>query len=421
MGFDALVLGNHEFDFGQEVLKQRLSEAAFPVLGANVEGLSGIRPYIQKEIGDWKVLIVGVVTEDTPLMTHPANVGGLIFLPPEEALQRLAPEIRAWADLVVVLSHLGLPADRRLAQRVPGFHVIVGGHSHTRIEHPLLVNGTWIVQAWEHGKALGCLDLRRVDGKVALAGGRLIDIGPEKIAAPEIAALVETYGRRVQAALDEVIGEALIDLDGRGAREGETNLGNLLTDMLRWETGAETAVLNGGGIRADILQGPVRVRQVLDVLPFNNYPVVLRLTGKEIREFLEYGVSEAGGHGGKFLQVSGLTFVYDPSGPSGRRVHEIAIGGRLLELERSYTVATHDFLAAGGDGHAVFRRAFPEQTAHPDWKREDQESRVVLYDRSRTIQEMVIAAIKEKQKVTAVREGRIRVQEGGTNRANMGE
>lgn len=410
LGFDALVLGNHEFDFGLEVLQQRLAEAAFPVLGANVEGLSGVRPYLLKEIGGWKVLIIGVVTEDTPWMTHPRNVAGLSFLPPEEALRRIPPEIKAQADLVVVLSHLGLPADRRLARQIPGIHLIVGGHTHTRIERPLTVNGTWIVQAWEHGKALGCLDLVRAEGKVTLAEGRLIDIDPGRGTAPEIAALVETYGSRVRAALDEVIGEALVDLDGKGARERETNLGNLLTDLLRRETGADAAVLNGGGIRADIFRGPIRVRQIMDVLPFNNFPVVLRLTGREIAETLEHGVSDSGGHGGKFPQVSGVAFAYRPSLPSGRRVLNVEIGGRPLEPARIYTVATNDFLAAGGDGYAVLKRVFPEQAAQPDWKPEPGNGRVVLYDRGRSLQERGTDYIRRQQKITAVVEGRIRIE-----------
>ena len=165
MGFDAMVVGNHEFDFGQEVLKQRIGEAAFPVLGANVEGLPEIRPYVLKEIGGWKVLIIGVVTEDTPVMTHPRNVRGLSFRPPESTIRQIGPAALQEADLVIVLSHLGLPADRRLAQQVGGIHLIVGGHTHTRIEQPIRVNDTWIVQAWEHGKVLGCLDLMISEGR----------------------------------------------------------------------------------------------------------------------------------------------------------------------------------------------------------------------------------------------------------------
>jgi 2',3'-cyclic-nucleotide 2'-phosphodiesterase (5'-nucleotidase family) len=343
-------------------------------------------------------------------MTHPRNVAGLTFQDPVRTLQHIEAKTIQEADLVIVLSHLGFPADRRLAQEVPGIHLIVGGHTHTRIEKPQKVNGTWIVQAWEYGKTLGCLDLIRTDGRITLDGGRLITIDPQKGSAPEIAALVENYGRQVQVALDKVIGEALIDLDGRGTRERETNLGNLLTDRLRQETGAEVAILNGGGIRADIPAGSIRVRQIMDVLPFNNFPVVLSLTGSEIKELLEHGVSEAGGHGGKFPQVSGVVFVYRTASPSGRRVFQVEIGGQPLEPERLYTVATNDFLAAGGDGYAVFKQAFPEQASRPDWKPEPGNSRVVLYDRGRSLQEMVTDYIRKQQKFTAVVEGRIRIE-----------
>jgi 5'-nucleotidase/UDP-sugar diphosphatase len=411
MGFDALVVGNHEFDFGQEVLKQRIGEAVFPVLGANVEGLPEVRPFVLKEIEGWKVLIIGVVTEDTPVMTHPRNVAGLAFLPPENAIQRILTTYAPKADVVIVLSHLGLPADRKLAQQVKGIHLIVGGHTHTRIEQPMKVNGTWIVQAWEHGKVLGCVDLAASENGIRLSGGRLIDIQPGREPVKEISSLVEEYGRRVRAEQEEVIGEALVDLEGLGARRQETNLGDLLTDILRSETGSDLAVLNGGGIRTDIPQGPIRVKTVLDVLPFDNFPVVLRLNGLEVREVLEQGVSDLGGHGGKFLQVSGLRLVYRPSAPPGDRIQEIRINGQPLDPDREYLLATNDFLAAGGDGFSIFKKAFPDQASSPDWKPEPGSGRVVLYDRGRTVQELVIAYIKKQKKVTASTDGRIRMRE----------
>jgi 2',3'-cyclic-nucleotide 2'-phosphodiesterase (5'-nucleotidase family) len=411
LGFDALVVGNHEFDFGQEVLKQRIGEAAFPVLGANVEGLPEIKPYVLKEIEGGKVLIIGAVTEDTPVMTHPRNVAGLVFLSPESTIQRILTAHAPEADLVIVLSHLGLPADRKLAQQVKGIHLIVGGHTHTRIEQPLKVNGTWIVQAWEDGKVLGCLDLMISKGGIRLSEGRLIDIKPGREPVKEISALVEEFSRRVKGELEEVIGEALVDLEGQGARRQETNLGDLLTDILRIETGADLAVLNGGGIRTDIPQGPIQVKTVLDALPFNNFPVVLRLSGKEIREVLEQGVSDLGGHGGKFLQVSGLRLIYRQSAPPGNRVQEIRINGQPLEPDREYLLATNDFLAAGGDGFSVFKKAFPDQASSPDWKPEPGSGKVVLYDRGRTVQELVIAYIKRQKKVTAATDGRIRSRE----------
>jgi 5'-nucleotidase/UDP-sugar diphosphatase len=408
LGFDALVVGNHEFDFGQEVLKQRIGEAAFPVLGANVEGLPEIRPYVLKEIEGWKVLIIGVVTEDTPVMTHPKNVAGLAFLSPESTIQRILTAHAPEADLVIVLSHLGLPADRKLAQQVKGIHLIVGGHTHTRIEQPLRVNGTWIVQAWEHGKVLGCLDLMISKSGSRLSEGRLIDIKPGGEPDKAVSALVDETSRRVKAELEEVIGEALVDLEGQGARRQETNLGDLLTDILRAETGADLAVLNGGGIRTDIPQGPIQIKTVLDVLPFNNFPVVLRLSGKEIKEVLEQGVSDLGGHGGKFLQVSGLRLVYRQSARPGSRVQEVRINGQPLDPDREYLLATNDFLAAGGDGFSVFKKAFPDEASSPDWKPESGSGRVVLYDRGRTVQELVITYIKRQKKVTASPDGRIR-------------
>ncbi len=159
-----------------------------------------------------------------------------------------------------------------------------------------------------------------------------------------------------------------MDLKGQGARRQETNLGDVLADILRTETGADLAVLNGGGIRTDIPQGPIQVKTVMDVLPFNNFPVVLRLSGREIREVLEQGVSDLGGHGGKFLQVSGVRLVYRPSAPPGNRVQEIRINDQPLDPDKQYLLATNDFLAAGGDGFSVFKKAFPDQASNPDWK-----------------------------------------------------
>ena len=166
MKFDAMVVGNHEFDYGQEVLKERLKEAGFPFLGANVQGLPGLKPYVIKNLQGVRVAIIGVTTPDTPISSHPRNVTGLKFSPPETAVAACLKELQGKADLVVVLSHIGYPEDRALAQKTPGIDVIIGGHTHTRLETPAVVNHTIIGQAWEHAKALGVLDLDLKDGKI---------------------------------------------------------------------------------------------------------------------------------------------------------------------------------------------------------------------------------------------------------------
>ncbi len=171
MRFDAMALGNHEFDFGQRVLRERISEARFSILGANVTGIPELKPYIIKTLGGARVGIIGVVTEDAPTATHPSNVAGLTFLSVPETVAKYVKLLRSDVDIIVVLSHIGFNADMNLANTVKGIDVIVGGHTHTKNEKPMRIGETIIVQAWEHGLALGVLDLTIQDGKVIESNG----------------------------------------------------------------------------------------------------------------------------------------------------------------------------------------------------------------------------------------------------------
>ncbi len=359
MHFDAMVVGNHEFDFGQEVLKKRIAEAHFPVLGANVEGFQdGLKPYVIKDLQGLKVAVIGVVTPDTPQATNPCNVRGLKFLTPEASLEKYLPELKKKADLVLVLSHIGYQADRELAAKVQGIGVIVGGHSHTKLLEPAVVNGTIVVQAWEHAKALGVLDLQVEDGNIKHFQGRLEMIKPAQGRADKaVQALVKKYAARVYAVLGEKIGKTEVDLDGAHVRARETNLGDFLADIFRQAAGADAASINGGGIRAGIAKGPITIKDIYTVLPFDNYLVAIKLTGKQIKEALEHGVSGLEQGAGRFPQVSGLSFTYSRRAPAGSRVKEIRIGGQPLDPQKEYAVATNDFMAAGGDGYQAFGEA----------------------------------------------------------------
>ena len=408
MKFDAMVTGNHEFDFGQEVLNQRISEAGFPVLCANVEGFSRLKPYVIKEIAGIRFGIIGIVTADMPVTTHPKNVAGLKFIPPEEAVKQYLTEVKAQADIVVVLSHIGHQADRMLAEEVDGIDVIVGGHSHTKLLSPVVVNNTIIVQAWEHAKALGVLDLTVEEGKIVNYDGRLEEIRPASgTADKEIMAAVTKYREKVDAVLNETIGEAESDLDGEHVREGETNLGNLIADIMRAASGADAAIINGGGIRAGMKKGAIAVKNVYNVLPFNNYIVAIRLTGKEIKETLEHGVSAIEKNEGRFPQVSGLTFTYDASAPVGSRVSDILIAGSAIDPGREYTVATNDFLAAGGDGYTAFGDAVKSSRDFSVIGGVMKGEKLFYNDSSRWLRDVVIEYIKERKKIAPVTEGRI--------------
>lgn len=363
LGFDAMVLGNHEFDFGQAVLKSRIEAARFPVLAANAGGVPGVKPYAVLTAGGVRVGVIGVVTEQTPSQTHPDNTKGIEFRSAARAVAGCLERLRGKADVFVVLSHLGYAADRRLAEQVRGIHVIVGGHSHTKLDRPALVGKTLIVQAWEHGKALGVVDLTVEGGRLVGSEGRLEEISPGLSERdPQLEALVRRYADIADVALNEPLCSLTEDLVGERARERETSLGDLVADVVRRSSGADVALINGGGIRAGVRKGPVRLKDLYAALPFENYVVVLELTGRQLLQALEHGVSWVAEGQGGFPQVSGLRFTWSPARESGRRVRAVFVGDEPLEPDRRYRVATHDFLAAGGDGYRIFLEARPGRT-----------------------------------------------------------
>jgi 2',3'-cyclic-nucleotide 2'-phosphodiesterase (5'-nucleotidase family) len=408
MNFDAMVVGNHEFDFGQAILKERISEANFPVLGANVIGLNMLKPYIVRDLDGISIAVIGIVTGDTPVTTHPRNVTGLRFLSPEDTVEQYVRELRGKSNIVVVLSHIGFSADTELAKKVEGIDVIVGGHSHTKVEKPALIGKTVVVQAFEHGKALGVLDLTVENGKIVRASGRLEPIKPIGKENKTVGAIVTKYQQRVDAVMNQTVGEALADLDGANVRLQETNLGNLITDVMRKASGADAAVINGGTIRTSIKKGPVKVSDVYSVVPFDNYIVAIKLTGQQIRDTLEHGVSAIEEGEGRFPQVSGLTFTYNRSSPKGLRVKEVFIGANPLVDDREYTVATNDFLAAGGDGYKAFGDAVKSSKDYAVIGGAMKGDKLVYSDSGRWLRDVVIDFIKTQKAVSPKVEGRIK-------------
>jgi len=408
MRFDAMVLGNHEFDFGQDVLIKRISEAKFPIVAANVEGLGQLKPYIIKNLEGVHVGIIGVVTEDVPISTHPRNVAGLKFMSPVDAVEKYIAELKKKADLIVVLSHIGYPVDRILAERVKGIDVVVGGHSHTKIEKPVKVGNTIIVQAWEHAKALGVLDLTVEDGKIVGFEGHLEEIRPKNDKEDKAAsAIVQKYNEKVNAVLNERVGEAEMDLDGENVRRRETNLGDLIADIMRHASGVDVTIINGGEIRTSIKRGEIRVKDIYSVLPFDNYIVAIKLTGKQIRDALEHGVSAVEEEEGRFPQVSGLTFKYSPSDKRGSRVKEVLIAGKPMDSDWEYTVATNDFLAAGGDGYKAFGEAIKASRDFAIIGGMMKGEKVVYSDSGRWLRDAVVEYLKEMKGVAPTVEGRI--------------
>jgi 5'-nucleotidase / UDP-sugar diphosphatase len=409
MGFDAMALGNHELDFGQAVLRERITEARFPVLCANLEGIQGVKPYTVKEIDGIKVGIIGVLTEDAPVTTHPRNVAGLKFIPPFEAVERCVKELRDKVDTIIVLSHIGLNQDMLLASRVKGIDVIVGGHTHTKLAKQLRINSTIIVQAWEHGLALGVLDLTLKGRKIVNAKSHLEEISPTNMKKlSSVDEIVNKYKKDIDAIMDYRIGETLVDLDGKNVRLRETNLGNFVADVVREKAGADGTIINAGGIRASINKGQVTVKDIYLVLPFDNYVVAVKLTGKQIMEALEHGVSAVEDEEGRFPQVSGIVFTYSKNAKKGSRVKEAAIGGKPLDPNGVYIIATNDFMAVGGDGYKAFGEAVKSSKDYHVAGGAMKGENLVYSDAGKWVRDIVTDYIKAKKEISPAVEGRIK-------------
>jgi 5'-nucleotidase/UDP-sugar diphosphatase len=362
-GYDAWTLGNHEFDWGQEVLRARIDQARFPVLAANLLDASsgqvwdGVEPYVLLKVGRARVAVLGLTCPDTPAINEAENVAGLDFRGAVETVHRYLPELEEQADLIVVLSHAGYDQDLALAQAVDGIDVIVGGHSHLFIESPRMVNDTLIVQAGAKGQVVGRLELT-----LDLATGRVTDWSRDGVLRAvtgggvpvdaEVKSLVDAAEAEAVATMSQPIGETVRELEVKPY--GEFALGNLVVDaMLAAEIDghpADIALHNNGGIRASLPQGSIDYGQIYAVLPFDDQLMALDLTGEQVHRILERSVAASPGK----LQVAGLAFRFSMSRPAGQRVQEVTVGGQPLDPKRVYRVVTIDYLAAGGDGYDTF-------------------------------------------------------------------
>jgi len=357
--FDAMALGNHEFDWGQDVLRQIVSSSHFPVLSANITNadgkyFDGVKPSILIKRKNIPIGIIGFTTTEAQYTSKPGNLKGLAVGPPEEVAPRLIKDLRSrGAALIIVLSHLGLDADRQLARNVRGIDVIVGGHSHTAITEPVNQSGTIIVQAGSYGVYLGVLDItydtagRKIVSSTEKDALKLVSAGPSAPSDPRAAEIVETYEKQVRSEFSKVIGTSSVDLTRHFHRE--SSLGDLITDAMREASGAEISFYHTGGIRADVPTGPITLESIFTVLPFDNLLMTVQLSGEQIKQLLEQSIDSE-----KDLQVSGLRVEYDLSRPSGSKVLSVKVGERPLDPAAFYRVAINDFLGAGGDRYAIF-------------------------------------------------------------------
>lgn len=416
MDYDVMTFGNHEFDLGDsaqghKALSEFIKKSNFPFVSSNVnfskdvnlQGLFNVNittdpkdgqiySGIIKEVNGQKIGLFGLTTAETADISSPKDVTFSDYI---KAAQTMVDEFeKQGVNKVVAVTHIGFDDnptydnDLLLAAAVSGIDVIVGGHSHTQLDKPVVVtkdkNGvekapTVIVQAYQYSDFLGTLDVDfDIEGEVIGHSGKLIPI-KDQVEDPAAAELLKKYSTKIDEINKKEIGVvAEAELANPRAnndsepsvRKNETALGNIITDgmLLKAKTYNDKVVMafqNGGGIRAEINAGPITVGDVITVLPFGNTLATMELTGAEVKAAFEISFKSYPGENGGFLHVAGAKVEFDSSKPSGQRVVSIkykAADGSYVDIKdnEKYVVATNAFTAKGGDGYDVFAKAYKE-------------------------------------------------------------
>ena len=367
MGLDYMVLGNHDWDFGNDVLHERIWEANFPIITSNVldeDGftIDGTSNTEMVTVGSFRVGLMGLVTPNTKVISSPGNME---FLHTVKTAKKYAKQLRSQgAHLVVALAHLDYLEDLDVLNN-SGIDVLLSGHDHYKITWDNK-RSVWM-ETGEDSESVAVMDLTMESyekrGRMRFrweAAMRMIDTrGVEDD--PAVAKIVKDYEKFLSSELDVNIGQTHVELDTRrtAVRAIETVIGNVIADAMRESTGSDVGFANGGGIRGNKIYDPGTMltrRDILTELPFGNVTVKLELSGQQIREALENGVSQAEHFAGRFPQVSGMAFTWNSKAPAGQRVGSITVNGQPLDEGRKYTLATNDYMAGGGDGYKVFKK-----------------------------------------------------------------
>jgi 5'-nucleotidase len=367
IGLDLATFGNHEFDFGADVTRDRIRESRFTWVSANVldpeTGLpfGGAVPFVLREYDGIRVAFFGLVTPETHSLSKGAR--DLKFLDPIQAAKDVVARARrAKADLIVALTHQDMADDKQLAAAIPEIDLILGGHEHVPLD--ARVGNALILKTGSDAVFLGRIDVAVSigrDGRRVESTWELIPVTDEVPAQPEVAAVVKQYEDLMAAQLNVVVGATAVPLDTRNeiVRAQESAVGSLIADLMRTAMQADVALVNGGGLRGNAVTpaGDLRRGDVLKILPFANKVVKLEVGGEALRAALESGLSQVERTAGRFPQVSGIRYTFDPARPAGSRLVSVSVGGRPLEPQARYTLATFDFILGGGDGYTMLQQA----------------------------------------------------------------
>ncbi len=384
MKFDAMTIGNHEFDEGEDGLATFLDKVTFPVISSNVLAgyksklIDRIKPSLVLDVGGQKVGIVGAVTNDTAEISSPGD-NVLIGIDVDTITTAVQDLKKQGVDKIVALTHVGYPRDLAVIAKIPDVDVVVGGHSHSLLSntdekaegpYPTMVDNPGgykvpVVQAGSYSKYLGDLVVTFDDsGVVKSAKGDPILIDSKIKPDEAVLARIKELGKPIEELKTKIIGKTDAPIDGsrESCRARECEMGDLVTDAMLDRVkgqGVTIAITNGGGLRASIDAGDVSMGEVITVLPFQNTVATFQIKGADIVAALENGVSQIEEGGGRFPQVAGLKFSFDKSKPVGSRISNVEVkegeGFVALDPAKTYNVVSNNFMRNGGDGYSVFK------------------------------------------------------------------
>jgi len=390
MAYDAMTVGNHEFDDGPEVLRGFIDTVNFPMLMANADYTNEpfLADALQKstimERGGERLGLIGLTPQNTGTMASPGD--NVTFGDPVAAVQAEVAALTAeGVNKIIVLSHSGYHIDVSLAEAVPEVDIIVGGHSHTLLSnvvedvagpYPTMVGTTAIVQAYAYGKFLGELNVTfDDDGVITQAAGAPLIMDASVTEDADTKARIAELAVPLDEIRNEVVAEAAAPIEGDRAvcRAVECEMGNLVADAMLdrvKDQGIQIALQNSGGVRASIDAGEITMGEVLTVLPFQNTLSTFQVTGAQLVAALENGVSEVEEGAGRFPQVAGMKFTWDPKAEPGSRIVDALVetdgGFEPLDPEEVYGVVSNNFIRGGGDGYAMFEEALNAYDFGPD-------------------------------------------------------
>lgn len=368
LGIDAAAIGNHEFDWSVDTLRARMAEAHYRFLAANITDSTGLArpdwavPFTVIERHGARIAVIGLSLPATPETTAPRNVRGLAFRDPVAAVRRVLPQARAAADYVILVAHIGAFCDADttvaachgeiidLARGLDSGAVdlIVSGHTHSLVN--TVVNGIPIVQARSSGAGIAVVDFVRVGGGRREVRARIETPFTDQVSLdPALADALRLDKLSIDAITSRPVARFGIEMHRRGDEYG---LGRLIADAQLNIAKTDVALVNNGGIRADLGAGLATFGDLFRVEPFQNRLLRLVVSGKVLKAALEHAV--AGDR--PDAHVAGIEVWYDPRKPAGRRIQKLRLAdGKGVDDNRSYSLAVSDFLAAGGSGYAMLR------------------------------------------------------------------